>query len=431
MDQMRENVSCSSDPLVLLPVNLGNPIKQFQGPMPWEDDGASANYTCRLCMKTFYNKKALQNHKNLQHDDEATGSDEEYQPKRVVQNDQNFNGLCGFKYIPLENNNDSQVTGRDGLVTRTFTKDCTYLIIKIEGDDVENDAVKRTRLDGVVKKTQMKPKPTIDLRGPFTCTVPSTQRPDLQCRRIFFNCCDYSVHYREEHTKRRKAALRCQVCEKRLDRDFYPTDSIAAQLAANQFTFSCRICSQTFLDSTDYDEHNRIVHAKTKPHECSICTKRFTQHGGLQQHMRMHTGVRPFVCTFCPKAFTQKAGLDQHLRIHTKEKPFKCVICSKCFSQSVHLRQHMRTHTNIQPFECYVCGRKFKQSSHLNFHMRSHASDSSMVVKDQIEFLNIANLQPVQDGETIYYAAEIATGPTQNLFSFQPQADIPEYVLSM
>ncbi|XP_026730540.1 zinc finger protein Xfin-like isoform X1 [Trichoplusia ni] len=439
MEQMGENASCSSEPLVFLPVT---PIIQLQYPMVWEDNSSSANYTCRLCMKTFYNRKALQNHRNLQHDDEATGSDEEQRPKPVLQTDQN-NGLCGFKFIPLQNNNDDQVTGRDGLITRTFTKDCTYLIIKIEGDDIESDAVKRSRLDGVGKRPQSKPKPPIDLRGPFTCTFPSTLRPDLQCRRIFFNCCDYSVHYREEHTKRRKAALRCQVCEKRLDRDFYPTDSIAAQLhAANQFTFSCRICSQTFLDSTEYDEHNRIVHAKTKPHECSICAKRFTQQGGLQQHMRMHTGVRPFVCTFCPKAFTQKAGLDQHLRIHTKEKPFKCVICSKCFSQSVHLRQHMRTHTNIQPFECSVCGRKFKQSSHLNFHMRSHLGDSSMVVENyaqgdrhdnQLEFLKIANLQPVQDGETIYYAAELAAGPTsnQNSFSFQPQVVIPENVLSL
>lgn len=255
-------------------------------------------------------------------------------------------------------------------------------------------------------------------RGPFTCTFPTPLGPDPQCRQIFFNCCDYSLHFREEHTKRRKAALRCQVCEKRLDRDFNPTDSLAVQMeAADQVTFSCRTCGQTFLDSFQYDEHNRIIHAKMKPHQCLLCAKRFTQQGGLHQHMRMHSGIRPFACTFCPKSFTQKAGLDQHLRTHTKVKPFRCVVCSKSFSQSVHLRQHMRTHTNIQPFECSVCGRKFKQSSHLNFHMRSHVSDGTLPIEsyaqviqeqNQLEFLNLSNLQPVQDGETMYYAAEIA-----------------------
>lgn len=255
-------------------------------------------------------------------------------------------------------------------------------------------------------------------------------RPDLQCRQIFYNCCDYSLHYREEHTKRRKAALRCQVCEKRLDRDFNPNDSLATQLqTANQVTFSCRMCGQTFLDSFQYDEHNRIVHAKMKPHQCPLCSKRFTQQGGLQQHMRMHSGIRPFACTFCPKAFTQKAGLDQHLRTHTKVKPFRCVICNKSFSQSVHLRQHMRTHTNIQPFECSVCGRKFKQSSHLNFHMRSHVTDGTLpmesyaqVIQEQnLEFLNLSNLQPIQDGETMYYAAEIAPSMCSNSYGYQSQ----------
>lgn len=260
-------------------------------------------------------------------------------------------------------------------------------------------------------------------RGPFTCTFPSTLLPELQCRQIFFNCCDYSIHYREEHTKRRKAALRCQVCEKRLNKEVYPGKAIVVQ-PTNRMTYTCRPCGATFMSSSGYIEHNRLYHYKIKPHQCSICAKRFTQQGGLQQHMRMHTGIRPFVCTFCPKAFTQKAGLDQHLRTHTKVKPFKCVICSKCFSQSVHLRQHMRTHTNIQPFECTVCGRRFKQSSHLNFHMRSHIGDGTLSmdsyarVVQQGNQLELLNLQPVQDGETLYYAAELSSGSMINENSF-------------
>ncbi|CAH2208451.1 jg25438 [Pararge aegeria aegeria] len=159
-----------------------------------------------------------------------------------------------------------------------------------------------------------------------------------------------------------------------------------------------------------------------KPHQCSICSKRFTQVGGLQQHMRMHNGIRPFVCKFCNKAFTQKAGLDQHLRTHTKVKPFKCIICCKCFSQSVHLRQHMRTHTNIQPFGCPICKKRFKQSSHLNFHMRSHMDETSALLMEQyvqavqeqnqnMDFFNLSNVQPVQDGDTLYYAAQLTSGP--------------------
>lgn len=82
---------------------------------------------------------------------------------------QNINGLCGFKFIPLNNYSGDQITGRDGLITRAFSEDTTYLIVKIEGDDLDSDAMKRSRLDGVVKRTQMKPKPPIDLRYVCPC----------------------------------------------------------------------------------------------------------------------------------------------------------------------------------------------------------------------------------------------------------------------
>ncbi|XP_068631953.1 zinc finger protein 583-like [Battus philenor] len=414
-------------------VNDATNITQMTRSMKWEDE-LPDSYICRLCNKTFYNAMALQNHNNLQHDADASSSEADQNFTRLQKNEQIVEGLCGFKYVPREGEIASTIFEIDGLTKCSYNDDTSYIILKIEGDDFDPTSLKRSRLAGILRRNQIKQgKQPVDLRGPFTCTLPSTLRPDLQCRQIFFNCCEYSLHYREEHTKRRKAALRCQVCEKRLDRDFYGSNVVAPQITApTPLTFSCRVCGQTFINSFEFDEHNRSYHAKMKPHQCTICAKRFTQQGGLQQHMRMHTGIRPFACTFCPKAFTQKAGLDQHLRTHTKVKPFKCVICSKCFSQSVHLRQHMRTHTNIQPFVCTVCGRRFKQSSHLNFHMRSHVGETdnfnteryavqSLQPSSQIKYLNFANLQQVLDGETLYYAAELAEPTLQSAYGYSSQ----------
>ncbi|XP_045510307.1 zinc finger protein 2 homolog [Colias croceus] len=376
---------------------------------PSSQDEVMAIYECRICKKTFYNSIALQNHTRLHHDDADVSNSETEQKINDPRNDQILEKYPDFKFISL---NETFVVDNN-LSKRTFNEDTSYIIAKTEGDDIAISA-KRSRQDGVLSRTQMEtPKAPVDLRGPFTCTLPSSYSPDLQCHQIFFNCCEYSLHYREKHTKRRKAALRCQVCEKRLDRDISANTLPSQFNMTNNISFPCRLCGQVFFERTRYEEHNRLIHAKLKPHQCSICSKRFTQLGGLQQHMRMHTGIRPFVCSFCTKAFTQKAGLDQHLRTHTKVKPFKCVICSKCFSQSVHLRQHMRTHTNIQPFECPVCGRRFKQSSHLNFHMRSHVGVTNGLMVEQydqavehqgpIDFLNLTNDQPGQDAETVFH----------------------------
>ncbi|XP_045784194.1 zinc finger protein 90-like [Maniola jurtina] len=376
-----------------------------------------ANYVCYLCRKTFYNANALQNHKNMQHDSNGSSNDD-YQPTSN-RFEEILDVLCDFQFIPLKKPNEDIIkVERDGITKRTYGEGTSYLIVKYES--CETAGAKKSRLSNMIKKIQLKPeRKLVDLRGPFTCTLPSNVYLGAQCRQIFFNCCEYSLHYREEHTKRRKAVLRCQVCEKRLDRNpIYPTNALTSQMeSTNVVSFTCHVCGVAFFDSTQYDEHKRIVHAKIKPHQCSICSKRFTQIGGLQQHMRMHNGIRPFICKFCGKAFTQKAGLDQHLRTHTKVKPFKCIICCKCFSQSVHLRQHMRTHTNIQPFGCPVCQKRFKQSSHLNFHMRSHVDEMSALLMEQygqtssMDFLNLSNVQPVQDGETLYYAAQLTSGP--------------------
>ncbi|CAH2035524.1 unnamed protein product, partial [Iphiclides podalirius] len=407
-------------------------------PLSWREE-SSETYICRLCKKTFYNANALQNHRNLQHDADGSSSEADQNLATVQGNNQIVEGLCGFKFIPRKGETTNTSVQIDGLVKCVFHEDTSYLIVKVEGDDLDPNAIKRSRLAGILRRNQIKQgKQPVDLRGPFTCTLPSTLRPELQCRQIFFNCCEYSLHYREEHTKRRKAALRCQVCERRLDREPYGGPP-APQRSPCRPTFPCRTCGQPFPSREACEEHGRATHAKTKPHQCTVCAKRFTQQGGLQQHMRMHTGVRPFACTYCPKAFTQKAGLDQHLRTHTKVKPFKCVICGKCFSQSVHLRQHMRTHTNIQPFECSVCGRRFKQSSHLNFHMRSHAAEAPFDVEryaqavtrpGRIDFLNLASLQPVRDGETVYYAAELADPTVQHApYPYQAQIGMPDDVL--
>ena len=50
-------------------------------------------------------------------------------------------------------------------------------------------------------------------------------------------------------------------------------------------------------------------------------------------------------CPYCPKKFHLRGGLNSHIRRHTGEKPFTCQYCTKSFSQSQTLKLHLRTHT--------------------------------------------------------------------------------------
>ncbi|XP_075990040.1 uncharacterized protein LOC142985639 [Anticarsia gemmatalis] len=322
---------------------------------------------CRLCPKGFASEIALRNHAKMEHIDAfATGDPSvwtQVEEKPLLKPKTEKDNLIRFKTEQIISEMEPT-----SLMTLA-SNDVSYIIIQ----SPDGQETQRKRIERVIKRERereekiekpvvvKKEKETEPITGPFECLQPSNLVADGTCHQIFFSCCEYSIHYRDEHTRRRKG-LRCQVCEKPL--------ACTGDDAPAPFT--CELCGMGYQTSKELTEHTGIAHIKLKPFECSICHKRFTQHGGVLQHMRMHTGDRPFPCTFCPKAFTQKSGLDQHLRIHTKVKPYRCVVCNKTFCQSVHLRQHMRTHTNVAPFQCGICDKRFKQSSHLNYHLKNH-----------------------------------------------------------
>ncbi|XP_046976033.1 zinc finger protein 235-like isoform X1 [Vanessa cardui] len=317
--------------------------------------------SCRLCNKGFITEKALLNHARVEHIDEYMAGQDLCLRKHVKQKRK----YTEDEKRSIELKTEELISSMEPTdIMSLASNDVSYIIIKANGQPEikkwkkEKLKVEKEKPEKVVKTVVRKEREVKAISGPFECLQPSPHSSEGLCHQIFLSCCAYSAHHRDEHTRRRKA-LRCQVCEKPLA--LAPHDAHA-----------CQICGMGFENSKDLFDHSQTAHIKLKPFQCTICQKRFTQQGGVQQHMRMHTGDRPFPCTFCPKAFTQKSGLDQHLRIHTKVKPYRCIICSKAFSQSVHLQQHMRTHTNVAPFQCGICQKRFKQSSHLNYHLKYH-----------------------------------------------------------
>ncbi|XP_052748051.1 zinc finger protein 235-like isoform X2 [Galleria mellonella] len=338
---------------------------------------------CRLCSKGFVSEMALRNHARMEHFESfATGDSKVWMrtppssPKRNASPDR-FDPNIQIK----KETEELLSTMEPGNLMSLASEDVSYIIIKAE--DLPNLKATKKKDVKVMKvpkpvTTKKEKEPPQPITGPFECLQPSTLVADGTCHQIFFSCCEYSVHFRDEHTRRRKGH-RCQVCEKPL------------LLCDEAIPYPCEVCGVGFQTNKELMDHMSIVHVKLKPFECTVCYKRFTQQSGVQQHMRMHTGDRPFPCTFCPKAFTQKSGLDQHLRIHTKVKPYRCVICNKAFCQSVHLKQHMRTHTNVSPFQCGICQKKFKQSSHLKYHLKNH-NPSNMTEEQKHKYAELVGM---------------------------------------
>ncbi|OWR49887.1 zinc finger protein 135 [Danaus plexippus plexippus] len=352
------------------------------------EDEDEDTVSCKACSKTFVSETALQNHARIEHIDRyLLGED-----------------LCVKQYVKTKRK--YSVQEQEAMKRRTeelissmeptnlmslASNDVSYIIIKSDGQpEIKRFKKEKIERDKPVRDMRQvkKDKEVQAISGPFECLQPSTRAPSGLCHQMFLSCCQYSAHWRDEHTRRRKG-LRCQVCEKPLAHTLEP--------------YVCQVCGIGFDNAKDLSFHSQTSHIKLKPFECTVCHKRFTQQAGVNQHMRMHTGDRPFTCSFCSKTFTQKSGLDQHLRIHTKIKPYRCVICSKAFCQSVHLQQHMRTHTNVAPFQCGICQKRFKQSSHLNYHLKYHNLNMTDEQKQRYEELMMMMGKPQVKADQVSY----------------------------
>lgn len=137
--------------------------------------------------------------------------------------------------------------------------------------------------------------------------------------------------------------------------------------------FPCSVCNRSFDKRDRLRIHVLHVHEKHRPHECTVCGKRFSQSSSLNKHMRVHSGERPYKCPHCVKAFTASSILRTHIRQHSGEKPFKCKHCERAFaSHAAHDSHVRRTHTKEKPCVCEYCGKAFAQSYELKFHINMH-----------------------------------------------------------
>ncbi len=99
------------------------------------------------------------------------------------------------------------------------------------------------------------------------------------------------------------------------------SDNIKEEPDTVQYSITCNMCDNT-LDLCNCESYT-VTHAEEKPHQCTVCEKRFTKSGKLNKHMKIHNQEKPYQCKICEKMFTTSFFLKQHSRTHKGEKPYQ------------------------------------------------------------------------------------------------------------
>ncbi|CAH1777317.1 unnamed protein product [Owenia fusiformis] len=265
---------------------------------------------------------------------------------------------------------------------------------------------KYTRKDSLMKHICAKVK-VKNMEQKHVCAV---------CEENFLNLKYLEIHMKTEHPT--KLLFRCKICPNSVFRTQYKL-SQHDLIVHGEKSFICPECGASFTNKVKLRYHeNSHKQKKLKSqnetdlevlkkafHICNVCSKKYESYGGLQKHMRIHTG-KLFMCELCPKSYISQDSLSQHIynsheKPQTKPQPLNkangppficpepdcamsfqlmykfrrhyrwhsgdlwtCTYCDKAFDEKHRMDQHMEAvHSNVLKYKCSDCARGFTTKS--------------------------------------------------------------------
>ncbi|XP_028835269.1 zinc finger protein 1035 isoform X2 [Denticeps clupeoides] len=155
-----------------------------------------------------------------------------------------------------------------------------------------------------------------------------------------------------------------------------PSENEDEEVDVGEDFYKCSVCKKRFSSKGDLQEHVKW-HAEFRPFKCKVCGKGFTQKRYLTRHQQIHERLHR--CDKCPQLFVNESSLLAHQASHTQNWQFQCSVCTKAYNTAEELSQHEKKHATVQnrldgsgEHRCDMCYKSFSQLSQLRKHQESH-----------------------------------------------------------
>lgn len=313
-------------------------------PRPYQCDSCPKNYTCRKHLsrhleithqkkteKTNNNSLITRYTRNAQDTQQINGNE---QLDSVFASDSEINGsTTNLPKSRCSNNIDKKIIQKyDNLKKTVYRHRC---------EECKKMYVKRTSLAKHMLKQHNLRLPSA--RAPKLHLTEDNPRPYKcdTCSRTYLRKKHLTRHVKETHEQR--------IC----DQCFLPiTTSYIEHIQKSHgvvvpYLFECDICSRKFRTKPHMQAHIMQAHvpsATNKVYICKFCNKEMSNKRLYRNHVRTHANSSRVVCYVCGVTVNY-SGLRKHLLIHSDTKPHQCSICNRRFREKATLIIHMRTHT--------------------------------------------------------------------------------------
>lgn len=133
--------------------------------------------------------------------------------------------------------------------------------------------------------------------------------------------------------------------------------------------FECYLCKMELKSIEEGQTHLRL-HADGTPHQCQICSMRYSRKG-LDEHLCRGRSVK---CDYCADVFHTTLSLLQHLQCHKgQETSHKCRACCQRFPMKFLRDVHRSAFDVHRPFQCEHCCRQYNEKYSLKKHCVTHS----------------------------------------------------------
>ncbi|XP_063545014.1 zinc finger protein 354B-like isoform X2 [Cydia strobilella] len=136
-------------------------------------------------------------------------------------------------------------------------------------------------------------------------------------------------------------------------------------------TYQCQHCGKTFVKTTTFLSHVRIVHP-AQCVACDVCGETFVGEFGVRAHKkRSHAKPQQFKCTTCSVNFRSLTALNRHTDTageHTDLRP--CEQCGENCASEEALQEHVEETHSTESHRCEECDMTFPDTTAFEVHNR-------------------------------------------------------------